>query len=429
MNSLKVRFDKYLLIAVIVFIATQGVLVSQFLFSGDSEVGQQDGTLAAQVYWGLVSLLQIAAALIFFRRYQKTKAERSLNERKAVRGLFFAATILVAVCLLSSLWSINPSVTLRRTFSLAANVFFGATTVAVLGPRRIAFVVSLACALPVFVSIVAYGLNFDWAKMENAYRGAARGVYVQKNVLGMYSWLALTCAFHAYRERYLRRALILLMACAAVAAVLASQSMTSVLAGAVSLAIYVALVFSSKRSLAARGVLAALILFAITMVVIVRPQGGDMITTLTGRDATLTGRSEIWTYVMDAIRDRPMLGYGYGAFWATGGAAAHYVSDPFGFYVAHAHNGLLDTMLDLGLLGGAPISAAILAAVLVAMKGMLVRKRYDELDALWSSLFFGLLLTSFSEPMYLVHNSFTTVLFWLCLWAVLFRPYKGGRRA
>ena len=38
---------------------------------------------------------------------------------------------------------------------------------------------------------------------------------------------------------------------------------------------------------------------------------------LMGKDPTLTGRTDIWGYVMPYIYQRPLLGWGYGAFLST----------------------------------------------------------------------------------------------------------------
>jgi O-antigen ligase len=65
-----------------------------------------------------------------------------------------------------------------------------------------------------------------------------------------------------------------------------------------------------------------------------------------GRDATLTGRLEIWQHVGRLFLDRPWTGYGLGSIWKT----------DLGFVpglpvVPHAHN----MWLEAGLMGGLPL--------------------------------------------------------------------------
>ena len=69
-----------------------------------------------------------------------------------------------------------------------------------------------------------------------------------------------------------------------------------------------------------------------------------------GRDTTLTGRTDIWPYVLHMSAERPILGYGYAAFWEMEAFARH-VLDRFQWSVPTAHNGYLDILLGLGGVG------------------------------------------------------------------------------
>ena len=60
-----------------------------------------------------------------------------------------------------------------------------------------------------------------------------------------------------------------------------------------------------------------------------------------GRDATFTGRTEIWAELIPIAMDAPILGCGYGGFWVRSVESG----------VNEAHNGYLDVMLELGIVG------------------------------------------------------------------------------
>ena len=83
---------------------------------------------------------------------------------------------------------------------------------------------------------------------------------------------------------------------------------------------------------------------------------------LLGRDATLTGRSDIWREVWRAILKRPLLGYGFSAFWIGLKGEAFNVITMLGFVVLHAHNGFLEIMLELGGTGLASFGLSYLRA-------------------------------------------------------------------
>lgn len=67
-----------------------------------------------------------------------------------------------------------------------------------------------------------------------------------------------------------------------------------------------------------------------------------------GRDATLTGRTQLWQTALTLIAERPLFGHGYTASFA-------FDSPIFRLLIwkdaPHAHNGWLDITLDLGLIG------------------------------------------------------------------------------
>lgn len=69
--------------------------------------------------------------------------------------------------------------------------------------------------------------------------------------------------------------------------------------------------------------------------------GYDVASTF-GRDQTLTGRADIWKVLVPYAMKQPILGYGFGGFWTD--AMRKMTS-------SHAHNGNLDIILNLGLVG------------------------------------------------------------------------------
>ncbi|MDH3662926.1 MAG: O-antigen ligase family protein, partial [Alphaproteobacteria bacterium] len=75
-----------------------------------------------------------------------------------------------------------------------------------------------------------------------------------------------------------------------------------------------------------------------------------------GRDTTLTGRTDIWPYVLKKIEERPILGYGFFSFWEME-AIASYVQEVFQWSIPSAHSGYLEILLGLGWVGLALVIA------------------------------------------------------------------------
>ena len=68
-----------------------------------------------------------------------------------------------------------------------------------------------------------------------------------------------------------------------------------------------------------------------------------------GREATLTGRTTIWKGIGFLIKGRP-LGYGLDAFWNTENQYRSFFSMSY-FDGGHSHNGFLEILLQVGIIG------------------------------------------------------------------------------
>ena len=86
-------------------------------------------------------------------------------------------------------------------------------------------------------------------------------------------------------------------------------------------------------------------LSAAAVVIVVWP---DFLFDLLGKDVTLTGRTGIWSAVLDSIAKRPLLGYGYQAFWLGLEGESYRVILAVSWVLAQAQNGFLDVMLENG---------------------------------------------------------------------------------
>jgi O-antigen ligase len=103
---------------------------------------------------------------------------------------------------------------------------------------------------------------------------------------------------------------------------------------------------------------------------------------LFGRSETLTGRTEIWNSLLPYAQKHFILGYGYGGFWTTSLRIR---------IASHAHNGYLDTILNLGIVG-----LILLIVFLIKIAGTCARL----IDS-GSNIFLLFLSIIF---MYLIHN-------------------------
>jgi O-antigen ligase len=82
-------------------------------------------------------------------------------------------------------------------------------------------------------------------------------------------------------------------------------------------------------------------------------------------DSTFTGRTDIWTFAVQALQQRLPTGYGFSAFWGSSAIQDLPEGKEWAAYASHSHNGYLDTALGMGLPG---LALLILALVIEPLR-------------------------------------------------------------
>ncbi len=103
-----------------------------------------------------------------------------------------------------------------------------------------------------------------------------------------------------------------------------------------------------------------LVLFNMLSIGTVMNEGLAEIAKMLPLDSSFTGRTDIWTFAMQALQLRLPTGYGFAAFWGSGSIRDLPEGMEWAEYASHSHNGYLDTALAMGLPG-----LMLLIAVLV----------------------------------------------------------------
>jgi O-antigen ligase len=80
---------------------------------------------------------------------------------------------------------------------------------------------------------------------------------------------------------------------------------------------------------------------------------------LLNRDMTLTGRTNLWPMVLEQIRHRPILGWGYAATWQESDSGPLMIARVLNWVPGHAHNEWLEITLQLGLAGATLVLTVI----------------------------------------------------------------------
>jgi O-antigen ligase len=120
---------------------------------------------------------------------------------------------------------------------------------------------------------------------------------------------------------------------------------------------------------------------------------------------------------------RPLLGYGYQAFWGMGlrGESAT-ISLNYGWIPGHAHDGLLNVWITLGAVGVGLLLITILRAIRDAIRAL---RRNPDTEVLWYvSLLVLTLVSNISEVTYMSPNNLGWMLFVVAC-VGLHRRYKS----
>jgi exopolysaccharide production protein ExoQ len=253
---------------------------------------------------------------------------------------------LAALACLSTGWSVQPTVTLRRSLGLLA-----ATIIAIyLGERysieAFARLLARTLCLMMLLTLVFYAVAPEYVVDYWAYHGAWKGLSAYKNTFGEHVAVAvlLLVLVRFHRFDWARYAFLIIAA----GLLLLSRSATALVCGVLSLAALPLwrLVRGKQRFVVY--LFMALIFFLGIYCVLAFP---EPLFQILGRDTTLTGRTRLWSILLPVIANRPLLGYGYAAFWAGLKPEVLSVWILAGRLVPVADNGYIDLCLSLGALG------------------------------------------------------------------------------
>jgi exopolysaccharide production protein ExoQ len=347
-------------------IATRSV--SQWLGFGGGDDLVEGSPLDRAVFL----FFELAGLAVLFQR--RVSLQQVLSANKLM-------TLFLAYGALSILWSDFPVVALKRYFKFLSHPIMVLVIASEPNPRE-ALVRLLKRAayilVPFSILLIKYYPHLGrsttpWGGVSNT------GVVDTKNGLGydclllglFFAWHLLT-TLSKPKSRNRSEELIFCVGFLAMIAWLLSkaQSATSFAALALGVSILLLLHPNSTRTRHTWAyLLAVMMAFSIAELLF---DATDIVIVALGRDQTLTGRADLWELVLHVNPD-PIFGTGFESFWLGDRLAA--VWEPYWWKANQAHNGYLETYLNLGWIGVILLAAWILVALSKAMR--LVREDFD----------------------------------------------------
>ena len=362
-------------------------------FSWSTDTGDIDftqGSFATQIEFGSIFL---AGAWLAWRHPQWTV----LRLRQANIFLF----VFVAYALASVLWSAFPMVTVKRAVQLVGFFLVGIAIAPPVGGSRQVLQVLMATLTVLLVISLGVVLVNPTVGIDTMLGNAWRGLFLQKNTTGQ---AAAICALLWLREsidsRLFSRTVCVAALLFSLFMLVMAKSSTSLLVFVIGAGLYLGMrrqYFTMRQPWWLLGLaVVALAGLAVHMFYVATghlPGWDDIaggIGALFGKDSDLTGRTDIWRLVMQEVVQHPVTGIGYGAFWLGDSGPALYIAQALNWIPLQSHNGYLDIVNELGLVGlGLALCVFVRHTMLL---GRLLQ--IDREEGAMHSVFFVLLLIS-----------------------------------
>lgn len=314
--------------------------------------------------------------------------------RVAIREKFLWT--VVGIALVSVCWSAAPEETLRTSIVLLFSTLFGVYLAARYSLNEqlrllawalgVGALLSLICvmALP---SYGVMGMGDALNSQEVVHAGAWKGVYGHKNALGRLMSLGAIVFFFLIRSSRKFRWVAWTGLCLCVALLLLSTSKTALIVFLTIMALMLPLrALRLNYSFAVPFLISVILVFAGVAIF-----NAEAILGTFGGDTTLTGRTLLWAAVLYKIWQRPWLGYGYGGFWRGWEGESADVWRTVNWEVPHAHNGLLDLWLDLGLLG---LTVFIVSYIVIFLRAVSLIRQTKLIESFWPLVYLIFFLLS-----------------------------------
>jgi O-antigen ligase len=405
-----------IILGLVLLLANLRALVFIFLFPDPSTVL---GPAWIEIFlW----LLAGAGVLYLLQR------DGQMGECLAIWRRSWPVAVFVLLAFLSLFWSIGPVATLFRSLEL-----FFATLVASyfgmrLGPRQMMESLFWFGAVLLILSIaLVYGApptgTMYWAPFNVAWRG----VYWHRNhlaaIVALLNIVYLVRLLIAFRERSSRGMLDGFFYLFSLAVVLFTRSAAGYILLIVLHGFLAAVLLWQKIShRLTRAHTFTVLGFGLLAAVLVLANRG-FVFGLFGRDATMTGRTGLWSHLLEIAGRHPWLGHGFGAYWTFDGnreeirQLAGWTSQPL-----IGDNGLLDVYLHLGVVGVLVFASLLVWITVRAIRFALAQKTLDgflPLLVMVYAFFANISFSLFAE---------TEVFVWFLIVAVLFMTMQSTGR-
>jgi O-antigen ligase len=355
--------------------------------------------------------------------------------RQVDRAAGVLALALVAWLLVGSLWSLDSGRTAREALQIGATMAAGAAAATLVPARRLLWCLWAGVHIGLAWSAIAIAIEANGTLDGN---GHWTGIFFNRNSLAIWAamglllslvlmagggWPALTPSERRRRADGDELLVLALAATADVFLLARTDALTPLVA--IAAAVLAMVAGRAGRRFVRRGMapvrLATIAGLVAAAVITALWVGRDRLVSLAGRDADLTGRSDLWAVSLDWVERRPVHGFGYLAAWQDREFLAD-VRERRGRILPSAHNSFVEV-----LLGGGLIALALLVALVVVLylRAAVHALRATGTTGLWPLGLLAFVVVENLTETLLVGNHLTVAVFGVLMVAVA-EPAPGS---
>jgi len=404
-------WEHHLIVLIVLFACLSCMLPSGFDWSTDADstvIGT--GSLVYQLQWGSVFSL---SALVLMRVPLRAWAHaRQINP---------FLWVMVVYCILTIVWSAAPVVTLKKCIQLVGLIMLALAVQMNCKPWTHTVKTILAAIMGVELVSAVTALAFPSLGIDAYFGYAWRGIVSNKNffgavsALGVLLWVSVWNVWSVYI--WVRWPGLLFSA----VCVMLSTSSTSLAIAIVGPGAFFML---RRRHVGSKlWLLRIVVTLAIVVVLFAHgffifeghfPSRVDLFSpfaSLFGKSADLTGRTDIWDPLLLEIDRHWLQGVGYNAFWLGKGSASQSILDTLNWVPFQGHNGYLDMLNELGVIGIVLFVSVVLAHI-YALNQLMAYDR--DAAALFSAILLITLVSNLTESSLFRGINLEFYLFVLC---------------
>lgn len=326
------------------------------------------------------------------------------KSRTVNRNLPFLV-VVTSIPVLSVLWSANAEISMQRVIALLGTTvfayYFAAKFKYEQQHRILASLIFIVCVASVGLVALEPETGIDAT-------GKWQAMFVNKNALGRFMGVGLAFSVLQLVHGQISRALTLTNAFLCSVLLVLSESKSALVVWLVALALIP--LFRVMRLHRSVAVPTLILILGSGVYAFQRVwESSSEILDAMGKDSSLTGRTYLWDLVLVAIRERTLLGYGYGSFWLGWDGPSAEIWKKTGWDPPHAHMGYLDVWLELGLVG---LGCVVVVLVVLLIRSFLSCLDYPSVTAYWTLMYVTMfIIYNFSESTVLKQNSYDWILF------------------